>query len=103
MISLILPAYNEEEALPPLLEAIARVRQTDLPDLRVFVIDDGSQDGSAEVVRDKAQQHPWIRLVQHNGNQGLSQGVQTGFETALVDAGPEDVIVTLDADNTQPP
>lgn len=103
MISIILPAYNEEEALPPLLDAIAEVRQTALPELRVFVIDDGSQDGTAEVVRQKAQQHPWIRLAPHERNMGLSQGIQTGFETALVDAGADDIIVTLDADNTQPP
>lgn len=103
MISLILPAFNEEEALPPLLDAIADVRRTSLPDMRVFVIDDGSADSTASVVREYGQQHPWIHLVQHERNQGLSQGIQTGFDTALADAGPDDLIVTLDADNTQPP
>ena len=103
MIIVVLPAYNEEEALPPLLDAIAAVREIKLPDLRVIVVDDGSADRTAEVVRERAERYPWLRLVQHERNQGLSQAIQTGFRAALEEAGPEDVIVTLDADNTQPP
>ncbi len=103
MISLILPAYNEEDALPPLLEAIAEVRSRSLPDLRVFVIDDGSADSTTQVVSDAAISNAWIHLVKHEKNQGLSQAIQTGFHSALQDAGKNDVIITLDADNTQPP
>lgn len=103
MISLILPAYNEEDALPPLLEAITGVRSQSLPELRVFVIDDGSADATAQVVEAASKSNPWIRLVKHERNQGLSQAIQTGFETALQDAQANDVIITLDADNTQPP
>lgn len=103
MISIVLPAFNEQEALPPLLNSIAEVRSRSLPDLRVFVIDDGSADHTADVVRMASQQHGWIQLVQHEQNKGLSEGIQTGFKIALQDASPDDVIVTLDADNTQPP
>jgi dolichol-phosphate mannosyltransferase len=103
LISIILPAYNEEEALPPLLEAIAAVKNTSLPDVRVFVIDDGSQDRTAEVVQTASATHPWIQLVKHSQNSGLSAGIQTGFRAALRDSKTDDVLVTLDADNTQPP
>lgn len=103
MIIVLLPAYNEEVALPPLLEALAVVRASALPDMRVIVVDDGSVDGTADVVRRYGQEHTWLRLVQHDGNKGLSQAIRTGFEAALRDAAPGDVIVTLDADNTQPP
>lgn len=102
MITVILPAYNEEEALPPLLDALARVRAESLPGLRVIIIDDGSTDRTAEVVSQQAEQCPWVRLIQHERNRGLSQGIQTGFRAALADSGPDDVIVTMDADNTQP-
>ncbi len=102
MITIILPAYNEEEALPPLLDALAHVRAESLPGLRVIVIDDGSADRTAEVVSRQAEQRPWVRLVRHGRNRGLSQGIQTGFRAALADSGPDDVIVTMDADNTQP-
>jgi dolichol-phosphate mannosyltransferase len=103
MIIIVLPAYNEELALPLLLDAVDRVRQGSLPDMRVIVVDDGSADSTAEIVRQRHQTSPWIDLAQHKKNQGLSQAIQTGLQTALADAGPGDIIVTLDADNTQPP
>ncbi len=103
MVIVTLPAYNEEVALPPLLDAIAQVRQMSLPELRVIVVDDGSVDATADIVCRYAKTNPWIALVQHERNQGLSQAIQTGFQTALKDAAPGDIIVTLDADNTQPP
>lgn len=103
MITVTLPAYNEEIALPPLLDAIAQVRQKSLPELHVIVVDDGSADATADIVRGYARTNPWIALVQHERNQGLSQAIQTGFQVALTDAAPDDIVVTLDADNTQSP
>ena len=67
------------------------------------MVDDGSADATAEVVRRYHEKHSWITLVQHEHNQGLSQAIQTSFQAALKDAQPDDIVVTLDADNTQPP
>jgi dolichol-phosphate mannosyltransferase len=103
MITVVLPAYNEEEALPPLLAEIERVRDAELPDLRAIVVDDGSTDATPYIVRAWAEERPWGRLVQHGQNRGLSQAIQTGFEAALADSEGGDAIVTMDADNTQPP
>jgi dolichol-phosphate mannosyltransferase len=103
MVIVTLPAYNEEIALPPLLDTIVQVRQKSLSELRVIVVDDGSTDATADIVRRYAEANPWIVLVQHECNQGLSQAIQTGFQAALRDAALDDVLVTLDADNTQPP
>ena len=103
LITVILPAYNEEEALPPLLESLAHVRAAYRADLTVIVVDDGSADRTPRVVEAHAAKHGgWIRLVQHPHNMGLSQGIQTGFRAALEGAAPTDIVVTLDADNTQP-
>lgn len=102
MILVALPAYNEEEALPPLLDAMKEVRASDLPDLHVMVVDDGSQDSTADVVQRYHDQNSWTSLVQHEGNKGLAQAIRTGFEAALKTAGQGDIVVTLDADNTQP-
>jgi dolichol-phosphate mannosyltransferase len=102
-ILVILPAYNEEEALPPLFDSLAKEREAHLPEMRVFVVDDGSSDSTADVVRAHAKQYSWLNLVQHERNQGLSAALQTGFKTTLSESGPQAVIVTLDADNTQPP
>lgn len=104
MIHVILPAYNEEEALPCLLSRLSDVRAAHGLDLRVFVVDDGSQDRTAAVVQEASAAQPWIRLVPHPHNMGLSQGLRTGFAAALADArSGDDVIITMDADNTQPP
>lgn len=100
-IILILPAYNEQEALPPLLSAVAETRRTSLPDLSVVVIDDGSQDNTAQVVRNFNTD--WVRLVQHGRNMGLAQGMRTGIAAAL-DAAPADgFIASMDADNSHQP
>src|SRR5260221_4206398 len=99
-ISLILPAFNEAEALPPLLEAVAATRLT-LPGLSVIIVDDGSQDKTAEVVRQFNQ--PWATLVQHPHNMGLAQGMRTGFAAALEVAPTEGLIASMDADNTHQP
>ena len=104
MITVVLPAYNEQAALPHLLPRLAAVRaEHDLP-LQVIVVDDGSADATAAVVSEWSAREGWVRLVRHERNMGLSQALRTGFAAALESAGgPGDVIVTLDADNTQPP
>ena len=100
LITIILPAYNEAEALPPLLDKVEALRAR-LPEVRVLVIDDGSSDGTREVVLSRAAD--WLRLVQHPRNMGLSQAIQTGFQEALAASVSTDVIVTMDADNTHDP
>jgi len=103
MIFVSMPAYNEEEALPALIETLAQVREELLPDLCAVVIDDGSVDNTAEVIRNLSESYEWLSLVQHNGNKGLAQAIRSAFDYSLERAAPNDVIVTLDADNTQPP
>lgn len=103
MVIVTLPAYDEELALPPLLDAMAALRETRVPDLCVIVVDDGSRDATPQIVREQAESRPWLSLVQHEHNMGLAQAIRTGFETALERAGDADIVVTLDADNTQPP
>lgn len=103
MVIATLPAYDEELALPPLLDAMAALRETQIPDLCVIVVDDGSRDSTPQVVRSQSETRPWLSLAQHERNMGLAQAIRTGFETALDRAGDDDIVVTLDADNTQPP
>jgi dolichol-phosphate mannosyltransferase len=97
---LFLPAFNEAEALLPLLAAIAATRAS-LPNLTVIVIDDGSQDQTAEVVRNFNQ--PWATLIQHPRNLGLAQAMRTGFAAALEASPPNGLVASMDADNSHPP
>lgn len=99
-IILFLPAYNEEEALPPLLAAVATTRAT-LPNLSVIVIDDGSQDKTAQVVQDFNQ--TWAKLIQHPRNMGLAQAMRTGFGAALDSLPADGLIASMDADNSHQP
>ncbi|QDU90008.1 Undecaprenyl-phosphate mannosyltransferase [Pirellulimonas nuda] len=99
---IVLPAYNEEESLPPLLDAIQSTLTAAGVGYEVLVVDDGSQDGTARVVSQASFRMP-VTLVQHEQNRGLAAALRTGLEAAVRASGPEDVIFTLDADNTQPP
>jgi dolichol-phosphate mannosyltransferase len=99
-IVLLLPAYNEQEALPPLLEAVATTRNT-LPGLTVIVVDDGSQDNTAQVVR--AFDQDWVKQIQHPRNMGLAQAMRTGIAAALEAAPPDGLIASMDADNSHQP
>ncbi len=98
---LILPAYNEAEALPPLLAELATVRAEAWPDLNVLVVNDGSRDGTADVVVRFGRS--WVHLIQHPRNLGLAQAMRTGLQAALAHASPAGLIASMDADNSHQP
>lgn len=97
-----LPAYNEQEALPELLERIGEAfADSGLP-YEVVIVDDGSKDDTAKIASQMSFQMP-IHLVQHEQNQGLGTTLRDGLREAVDRAGERDIIVTMDADNTHPP
>jgi len=95
----VLPAYNEAAALPSLLRRIAEVARTE--QVTAWVVDDGSSDGTGEVVTGVPGLD--VRLVRHPVNLGLGQAVQTGLRAALADAAEDDFVVVMDADDTHDP
>lgn len=98
MIHLVIPAYNEQENIGDLLENILRLGLAQ-DSYRVLVVDDGSTDGTRQIVDTFRGRMP-VSVVSHAVNQGVGAGFRTGFETALRRARPEDVVVTMEADNT---
>ncbi len=81
--SLVIPAYNEAERLPPYLASIRAYLTTTFPDAHeVLVVDDGSTDGTRELVAGLGKQWPALRLVCHAGNQGKGAAVRTGMLAA---------------------
>jgi dolichol-phosphate mannosyltransferase len=102
MIHLLLPAYNEEQDLPGLLERVQEVIQTSVYPIDVLLVNDGSRDRTLEIAHQFAQRMP-ITILDHGVNKGLGAAMLTGLEYAARTAGPDDIVVAMDADNTHDP
>lgn len=98
-ITVVLPAYNEEQDLPQLLERLHSALAPGSLKHRIVVVDDGSQDRTAEIAREAATRMP-VQLVQHEVNQGLGRAIQTGLTEASRHPG---AVITMDADNSHDP
>lgn len=102
MTFVVLPAYNEAEGLPLLLDRIRRVFSDNGRAYHVIVVDDASTDDTAEIAIDAAAEMP-VSLVQHIRNQNLPGALRSGLTAAVGLGKPGDVIVTMDGDDTHPP
>jgi dolichol-phosphate mannosyltransferase len=101
MVILVLPAFNEGEAIGPLLTRVREFVRRKNVDLRVIVVDDGSKDDTA--ARAAAFQGLPVQVIPHGINRGLSAAMRTGLRAASAQCAPDDVIVTMDADDTHIP
>lgn len=98
-LSIIVPSYNEEESLPPLLEWIERVVVAEGLEHEVIIVDDGSSDGSWDVIETLANRYRGIvRGVRFRRNYGKSAALNVGFQRAQ-----GDVVITMDADMQDSP
>lgn len=100
MIYFILPAYNEKDNITELIETIS-LNFSD-SDYQVVLIDDGSNDGTAEIVRKLKTTLPII-IITHEINMGLGKALKSGFDFVLRLIKLEDSVVTMDSDNTHSP
>lgn len=99
MLYVMLPAYNEEEALVPLLSRIRQVMEQHRLAGQIIVVDDGSTDQTAEIARMAGVDE----VLHHPQNMGLAAALRTGLSYIAQIAQPDDIIVTMDADNTHNP
>lgn len=97
MISIVVPAYNEQEVLSDFLEEVAKLANRE-SNIEVVVVDDGSSDNTATILEDAKKKYPFLRVITHEVNKGLGAALATGFKNAT-----GDIIVTLDSDLTHPP
>jgi dolichyl-phosphate beta-glucosyltransferase len=96
-ISIVIPAYNESTRLGPTLDRVLDFVRQQAWDAEVIVVDDGSSDGTADLVRIYAQKNGIVRLVQNPGNRGKGYSVRNG----VLNAGGAIVLFT-DADLSSP-
>lgn len=99
---IVLPAYNEAENLGALLDKIDIAMTDHALAYEVVVVDDGSQDNTAEIIERHASRMP-IRLERHPKNMGLGATIRDGLRLATSWGKDGDVIVAMDADNTHTP
>ena len=81
-LSIVIPAYNEEQRLPSTLETVlAYLRRPDsgFAPWELIVVNDGSQDGTAALVKQLAASEPNLRLVENPGNKGKGYSVRNGM------------------------
>ena len=98
-LSLVVPAYNEEEALPVFYREARKVEEQ-LPQVEIeyLFVDDGSVDGTMDVIRRLHEEDPRVHYVSFSRNFGKEAAIYAGLENA---AG--DYVAILDADLQDPP
>lgn len=97
-LSVIIPAFNEEQRLPATLDTVQRYLETKSFDfVEVVVVDDGSRDRTAAVVKEYAARDSRIRLLENPGNRGKGYAVRHGMTQAR-----GDWVLFTDADLSAP-
>ncbi len=92
-ISVVIPLYNEVESLPELTSWISRVMDKHQFTYEIVLVDDGSNDGSWDMINNLRLNNSFIKGIKFRRNYGKSAALNTGFEKAQ-----GDVIITMDAD-----
>lgn len=93
MISVVIPVYNEQESLAVLHEELMRVAQSANMRFEILFVDDGSGDGSWDVIRSLSDKHADVHGIRFRRNFGKAAALSAGFAAAR-----GDIIMTLDAD-----
>jgi SAM-dependent methyltransferase len=92
-VSVLVPVYNERFLAAESIRRVLAVRHPSIREVEVIVVDDGSTDGTREVLRSLAREHPALRYIEHERNQGKGAALRTALSHAT-----GDVCVPHDAD-----
>ena len=96
-LSVVIPAYNEEERLKRFIPRIVQFLQSKSRPFEIVVVNDGSGDDTAKVTQEFAKTYPMLRLIELNPNRGKGGAVKAG----MLDARGQYVLFT-DADQSTP-
>lgn len=97
-ISVVSPVYNECEVLPYLFEALPRALSKLSDHYEIILVNDGSSDGSDQIIRQRAELDSRIKLVSFSRNFGQQAAITAGLDCAT-----GDIVVVMDCDMQDPP
>jgi dolichol-phosphate mannosyltransferase len=101
MIIVLLPAYNEEKSLPELFPALDEAFKP-IGEYRIVIVDDGSSDKTPEILESmKSRYH--LTVLTHPTNMNLGRAMLTGLSYVRDNVPDDNLIITMDADNTHSP
>src|SRR5688572_19902554 len=92
-VSVVIPAYDERGTLEQLHRELTEVLTKIASSHEILFIDDGSKDGSAELLQQIAARDSQVRVFSFRSNQGKAEALNVGFAEAT-----GDVVITMDAD-----
>lgn len=78
-VSVLIPAYNEEGNVTPVIEKVAKAFEARDLDGEVVFVDDGSTDGTSDEAAACTARYPFVKVVSHRRNLGLTEALRTGF------------------------
>ncbi len=81
--SIIIFCYNEKDSVRQVNETVQKVLpRISNPKREVLIVDDGSRDGSVEVIREIAKKHRNVRAIYHSSNRGIGEALRSGYRAA---------------------
>lgn len=92
-LSVLIPVYNERYLVRELLQRVLAVKIPHISEIEVVVVDDGSKDGTRELLREFAASEKRVRFIEHERNEGKGAAIRTAIRAAT-----GDLIVFQDAD-----
>ncbi|RII26124.1 MAG: glycosyltransferase [Geobacter sp.] len=97
-LSIVIPVYNEESNLVPLIERLYPVVKGTGKPFEIIFTNDGSRDRSLEILRRFVQDYPGAKVIEFNGNFGQHMAILAAFEMSR-----GEIVITMDADLQNPP
>ncbi|MBO4715163.1 MAG: glycosyltransferase family 2 protein [Verrucomicrobia bacterium] len=97
-ISVVIPVYNEEENVGPLMQELDEALTSTGKKFEVICVNDASTDGSLTTLKELRGAYPWLRIIDHTVNSGESAGEATGMQYAR-----GAIVITMDADQQMDP